>query len=151
MDGYFYMPYEFMTDSDCASDFWVVQTISAAPVCAGEDAYLTQFPALSTAGTGTASAIPAPARLLIQKHPPKNRMRCRAYFHYAPIRTICTIRTVRSAARPKSHRSIAQTQLAERMGLARELGLAVVGDSKTPSTYLFTFLLLLAALSPRGN
>ena len=58
MDGYFYMPYEFMTDSDCASDFWVVQTISAAPVCAGEDAYLTQFPALSTADTDTASATP---------------------------------------------------------------------------------------------
>ena len=28
-----------------------------------------------------------PARLLSKKMPPKNRMRCRAYFLYAPIRT----------------------------------------------------------------
>merc|ERR1712070_582412 len=30
-DGYFWMPYEYMLDADCASDFWIVETISRPP------------------------------------------------------------------------------------------------------------------------
>jgi len=48
-DGYFWMPYEFISDSDMADDFWMVQTIDAerhAPPVDGDLHYSAHFPAL---------------------------------------------------------------------------------------------------------
>eukprot|EP00656_Telonema_subtile_P008894 TRINITY_DN1415_c0_g1_i1.p1 TRINITY_DN1415_c0_g1~~TRINITY_DN1415_c0_g1_i1.p1 ORF type:complete len:405 (-),score=97.46 TRINITY_DN1415_c0_g1_i1:195-1409(-) len=44
--GYFKMPYGFITDPNSASDFWIVQTISRAPAQPAQQEHWQMFPAL---------------------------------------------------------------------------------------------------------
>merc|ERR1711998_614874 len=48
-EGYFTMPYAFLTDKDCADDFWVVSSITKPPVTKGEQGYDELFPTLQPA------------------------------------------------------------------------------------------------------
>merc|ERR1712023_266794 len=50
-EGYFWMPYEFISNRDLADDFWMVETIDAekqAPPMDGEQTYSAHFPKLPT-------------------------------------------------------------------------------------------------------
>jgi len=50
LGGYFWMPYEYITNKDCADDFWIVETISrpeVAPPAAGSLEYSGMFPVLT--------------------------------------------------------------------------------------------------------
>jgi len=44
--GYFTMPYEFISDPDSASDFWIIETIDRAPAKPGDLEYSSAFPVL---------------------------------------------------------------------------------------------------------
>jgi len=48
-EGYFSMPYKFLTDPDYANDFWIITSVSSPPVAPGNAGYDVQFPELKPA------------------------------------------------------------------------------------------------------
>jgi len=58
-EGYFRMPYAYLTDPDCANDFWLVSSITKPPACKHEEGYNEMFPPLPP--PSAEEAVPADA------------------------------------------------------------------------------------------